>query len=256
MCDREFLCKTADSLGLKTFAHIGDINFDPDVITLPIAQFMGLNNFEYIVTLADAVMTVEDHLAFEKQARQRYGVPQNEAAACMWLLEKIRFVSLHKPTELNKLVLELGTSKATFSTTIHLLGTQSVSFPSSEKSESDLRHTHRYVENFKILMKYALRMHKNGVILRIGTDTKNGGKAVLSEMILLCENGFTIRDAFKIATYNGALSMGIEDQTGSIEKGKHANMIIWNANPLNNTTAITGTKIVIKDGAIVQPANF
>jgi len=69
-------------------------------------------------------------------------------------------------------------------------------------------------------------------------------------MLLMCENGFSPEAAFKIATYNGARSMGIDDQTGTVEMGKHANLLIWNTDPLTDYRAITLGKTVIKDGVV------
>ena len=60
---------------------------------------------------------------------------------------------------------------------------------------------------------------------------------------------------FKIATYNEARSMGIDYQTGTIENGKHANLIIWNTNPLKDYKTIAGSKTVIKDGVVSIDAN-
>jgi adenine deaminase len=49
------------------------------------------------------------------------------------------------------------------------------------------------------------------------------------------ENGFTFKeeDAIKWITVNAAKSLGIDDQVGSLEVGKQADLVIWNTNPFS-----------------------
>ena len=244
--------KTADSLGMKVYGHIGDFTFNPNFITLPAALDIGLKNFEHLVTLADAVMTEEEYSIFTQQTRKIYGQPNSEIKALEWILEKIRFADTHKRAELSALIAKLAKNKATFSTSIHLLYAQfgNTFFSGNADKNITPEIDDRCRENFKIMMKYARLMQEKGIMLRIGTDTKNGGRALLSEMLLMCENGFSPEAAFKIATYNGARSMGIDDQTGTVEMGKHANLLIWNTDPLTDYRAITLGKTVIKDGVV------
>ena len=45
--------------------------------------------------------------------------------------------------------------------------------------------------------------------------------------------------------------MGIESETGSIEVGKKANLIVFDDDPLTRPENVLGGKIVIKDGGLV-----
>jgi len=49
------------------------------------------------------------------------------------------------------------------------------------------------------------------------------------------ENGFSLKeeDAIKWITFNAAKSLGINDKTGSLEKGKNADVVVWNSNPFS-----------------------
>jgi len=49
------------------------------------------------------------------------------------------------------------------------------------------------------------------------------------------ENGFDIKpkDAITWITLNSAKSLGIADKTGSLEAGKNADVVLWNANPFS-----------------------
>ncbi|MBB3167185.1 amidohydrolase [Simiduia aestuariiviva] len=45
--------------------------------------------------------------------------------------------------------------------------------------------------------------------------------------------GLTAGDAIKWATLNPAKSLGLEDQIGSLEAGKNADIVLWDANPMS-----------------------
>jgi adenine deaminase len=49
------------------------------------------------------------------------------------------------------------------------------------------------------------------------------------------ENGFALKeeDAIKWITANAAKSLGINDEVGSLEAGKNADVVVWNMNPFS-----------------------
>jgi len=61
---------------------------------------------------------------------------------------------------------------------------------------------------------------------------------------------------FKIATLNSAKAIGLESHYGSIEKGKKANIIIFNSNPLKNSHNLLEKKTIIKDGVVFTPKSW
>jgi imidazolonepropionase-like amidohydrolase len=64
----------------------------------------------------------------------------------------------------------------------------------------------------------------------------------------LVEAGFTVEQAIKIATYNGAFFLGQGNRTGSLSKGKQADMFVVRGNPLIEIKDIEHTEIVFRDG--------
>jgi imidazolonepropionase-like amidohydrolase len=70
-----------------------------------------------------------------------------------------------------------------------------------------------------------------GGLLTVGTDpTGNGatlaGYGSQQAIELLVQEGFTPLEAIRIATYNGALALGLEARIGSIEPGKQADLVV------------------------------
>lgn len=93
---------------------------------------------------------------------------------------------------------------------------------------------------------------KGGLVVT-GSDTTGIGGTVAGfanhELLkLLVEAGFTPLQAIRIATLNGAISMGRESTIGSITEGKNADLIILDGNPDKNIDDITKVVTVFKDG--------
>lgn len=91
-------------------------------------------------------------------------------------------------------------------------------------------------------------LHKAGVPFLAGTDTPPGvyifpGFSLHEELQRFVAAGFTPLEALQTATLNPARFWGMEEQIGTIEKGKLADLVLLNANPLediSNTQKIAG----------------
>ena len=68
------------------------------------------------------------------------------------------------------------------------------------------------------------------------------------EIELLVEAGFTPVQAIRIATLNGAVYLGRENQIGSIAVGKNADLVVMKGDPTAHITDIENVEIVFKDG--------
>jgi len=94
-------------------------------------------------------------------------------------------------------------------------------------------------------------IHDAGGILVAGSD-QTSGPAAHRELELLQDAGIAPADIIRIATLNGAVFLGLENEFGSIEPGKRADMVLLDANPaedINNAKAIVE---VIKGGRIID----
>ncbi len=92
-----------------------------------------------------------------------------------------------------------------------------------------------------------------GGLLTAGTDpTGNGdvlaGYGSLRAIELLTKEGFTPIEAIRIATYNGAIALQAQQNIGSIEVGKHADLVVIDGNIADNINNIEKTEWVFKDG--------
>lgn len=245
--------KIADSLNIKTYGHIGD--FNPEYLTIPQTLEKGLKNYEHLALIPNSIITSdEDWTKLDSQFKAHFGELDSEGRVIEFFLEQFRFIKENKDLEIQQFINRLKQNNATFCTTLHRLYEQIEPTFFTQRKDTTLteKQIERCRENFSIMMSYVQQMYNSGIEIRLGSDMPNGGKVNLSELVILAKYGFNIAAIFKIASYNGAKAIGIEDKTGSIEKGKKANLIIWEDNPFENPQHFTSQKTIIKDGKVVQ----
>jgi imidazolonepropionase-like amidohydrolase len=73
------------------------------------------------------------------------------------------------------------------------------------------------------------------------------------EIELLVEEGFTPVEAIRIATLNGAIFLGRQNQIGSVAAGKNADLLIVKGDPAAHISDIENVQIVFKDGVGYDP---
>jgi imidazolonepropionase-like amidohydrolase len=92
-----------------------------------------------------------------------------------------------------------------------------------------------------------------GGLLIAGLDPTGNGGVVPGfgdqrEIELLVEAGFSPVEAIKIATLNGAIYLGRQDQIGSIAAGKNADLVVVKGDPSARISDVENVEIVFKDG--------
>ena len=99
-------------------------------------------------------------------------------------------------------------------------------------------------------------LHNQGVNMVVGTDTGNpyvfAGYSVHGELELLVRAGLTPMEAIESATRKAAEMMGADDEIGTIEPGKRADLLILGANPLADIRNTRSLEVVISDGLVVD----
>src|SRR5258708_20676623 len=63
-------------------------------------------------------------------------------------------------------------------------------------------------------------------------------------------------EAIRIATLNGAIFLGRQNQIGSIAVGKNADLVVMKGNPATRIADIENVEIVFKDGVGYDPAKL
>ena len=95
------------------------------------------------------------------------------------------------------------------------------------------------------------QIHEAGGILVLGTD-QTIGPAAHREMELLVDAGIDELDVLRIATLNGAVFLGRQEELGSIEEGKLADLVLLNGNPVEDIDNAKDIHTVIKNGQVID----
>jgi len=97
------------------------------------------------------------------------------------------------------------------------------------------------------------RAYKAGVKIAFGTDTgvsPHGENA--REFALMVEAGMPPMKAIQAATMEAAKLLRHEDELGSVEKGKIADLVAVSGDPLADITILQDVRFVMKDGAVYK----
>lgn len=106
---------------------------------------------------------------------------------------------------------------------------------------------------FEVGMALEKRFFDAGGLLLVGTDPTGYGGIVAGyanhrAIELLVEAGLTPLEAIKVATWNGAKYLEVEDSLGTIEVGKIADLVVCDGDPSTRIEDIYDIEIVFKDG--------
>jgi hypothetical protein len=95
-------------------------------------------------------------------------------------------------------------------------------------------------KSFERKLQVVGAMHRAGVPLLAGTDTAwiqpytYAGFSLHDELALLVQAGLTPMESLQTATINPARFLGMEKDLGTIEKGKVANLVLLDADPVSD----------------------
>lgn len=96
-----------------------------------------------------------------------------------------------------------------------------------------------------------------GVVIAAGTDAGNIGtlhaSSYLKELQAMQKSGLSNWQILKASTLNGAKILEKEAEFGTVSKGKKANLILLDANPIEAIENITKINLVINEGLVFHP---
>lgn len=105
-----------------------------------------------------------------------------------------------------------------------------------------------------LMLDMLSRARAGGVNVAFGTDTgvsKHGENA--EEFELMVQAGFTPEAAIRSATVVASEHIEMDDQIGTIEVGKFADMVVLRNDPLDTISALKSVRLVIKNGKEYRP---
>ena len=106
---------------------------------------------------------------------------------------------------------------------------------------------------FRKAQEFERRFFEEGGLLAAGVDPTGIGGALPGfgdqrNYELLMEAGFSPAEAIQVMTLNGARVLGEDDEYGSIEVGKLAELAVIEGNPVSNPADIRNVRLVFRDG--------
>jgi imidazolonepropionase-like amidohydrolase len=128
--------------------------------------------------------------------------------------------------------------------------------PLEDVKKASPEQLERFRYDYEFHAKIVALMQRFGVGLLAGTDTGDDyvlpGFALHDELELLVQAGLTPAQALRTATINPARYFGVEGQVGSIARGKRADMVLLDANPLEDIRNTRQISAVIMRGRILN----
>jgi imidazolonepropionase-like amidohydrolase len=120
----------------------------------------------------------------------------------------------------------------------------------SVKNDTDAVTAKRRVRESEAMVK---TLFDAGVPIVAGTDGALPGYSLLRSIEMYVEAGMTPMQAIESATRVPAEAMGLLKDSGTIEAGKRADMIVLSADPLANISNIRKLRWVIAAGQVMEP---
>jgi imidazolonepropionase-like amidohydrolase len=113
----------------------------------------------------------------------------------------------------------------------------------------------QFKDGYRKVQQFLAKFVQAGGKIYAGTDSAAAttpGLTLHHEMELLVDAGLSPMQAIQTASKNGAELLGLDSRLGTVEKGKIADLVLLDANPLENISNTKKIFSVIKDGRVVD----
>ena len=165
------------------------------------------------------------------------------------------FAQQYQPTETDKALANPVTMKSIS----ELKDIPDTAFVHRVKQRAE-KNLGRYAMADSVMAVNLMKLVNAGVTIATGTDAGNIGtqhaSSYFTEIQLMQQAGMTVPQILQSSTINGAKVLGKEDLFGSIEKGKLANMVLLDANPLESLDSWRQINLVINKGVAMKPPDI
>jgi imidazolonepropionase-like amidohydrolase len=107
--------------------------------------------------------------------------------------------------------------------------------------------------------KITVQIRQAKVLILAGTDWSNSpqekgslpGASLHDELALFSDAGFSSTEVLRAATLGPALFLGLSDSLGTVERGMIANLVLLEANPIEDIHNTRGIVAVVLEGRII-----
>jgi imidazolonepropionase-like amidohydrolase len=104
-----------------------------------------------------------------------------------------------------------------------------------------------------------VQIRRAKVLILTGTDWSTSlqekgslpGASLHDELALLADAGFSSTEVLRAATLSPALFLGLSDSLGTVERGMIANLVLLEANPIEDIHHTRGIVAVLLEGRII-----
>ncbi len=127
--------------------------------------------------------------------------------------------------------------------------------PFSELERRGLRRPQWFRENeysFKFFAEQAKKLVEAGGRVGLGGHGQLQGLGVHWELWTIASGGMKPMDALRVGTIFGAEAIGLGRHLGSVEAGKLADLLVLDANPLDNIRNTNTIRYVMKNGRLYE----
>jgi imidazolonepropionase-like amidohydrolase len=98
------------------------------------------------------------------------------------------------------------------------------------------------------------RVRDAGIPIAMGTDAGNPltlhGPSVYAEMEAMQAAGMTPMQVIVASTHGGATAMGVDEETGTVEKGKSADLLLVAGDPTKDVANLRKVRYVVRGGVV------
>ena len=109
---------------------------------------------------------------------------------------------------------------------------------------------------FVELSEFVKDLVEEGGIAGVGSHGQFEGVGYHWELWSMASGGISNHDMLKVATIQGAYAIGLDKELGSIEKGKLADLVILNKDPLDEIRNTNSIEMVMKNGRMYDGDNL
>jgi imidazolonepropionase-like amidohydrolase len=236
-------------------------NNSPKFIKFALGENVKQSRYQYGVRFPQTRMGVEqvfeDYFSRARKYEDSKGKDDfrydEEMEVLLEILESERYVSCHSyvQSEINMLMKVAEKHGFRINTFTHILEGYKVADKMAAHGAGGSTFSdwwaYKYEVNDAIPYNGAI-MHSQGVLTAFNSDDAEMSRRLNQEAAKAIKyGGVSEEDAWKFVTLNPAKLLHIDDRTGSIKKGKDADLVLWNAHPMSITAQ---AQITMIDGIV------